>query len=483
MTRPPAAPPSDLLWSAGAFPEDAERRSPNGTAPDRPQRVAIIHDWLVTFAGAEQVLKELLTLYPHAEIFTLVDFMPTELRQFLGKRRIHTSFLQHFPNASKWYRHYLPLMPLAVEQFDLQGFDLVVSSSHAVAKGVLTGPDQIHVCYCHSPIRYAWDLQHQYLRESGLTHGPKAWLARWILHKIRVWDSRTAHGVDGFIANSKFIARRVAKAYGRTSRVIHPPVRVETFTPGVGRKDFYLTASRFVPYKRIPLIVEAFSGMPDKSLVVIGDGPERDRVLAKAGPNVTVLGHEPLEVLRTHMQQAKAFVFAAEEDFGITPVEAQACGTPVIALGRGGSTETVLNGRTGILFEEQTVESIQAAVDRFEARESGFDPRVVRAHANGFGASRFRAEFDAAVREITAEAPLRNIASESVKSDPDLYGTLGNLGGGEIESVVVRHGPVSKESSEHAADDIAVAIAGPENIAPFPVVPEFLSNPQQRRSS
>lgn len=226
-----------LLWSSGGRPDVSDTT-----------RVAIVHDWLVSFAGSEMVLRELLELYPQAEIFTIVDFMPEEKRWFLGDHKIHTSFLQRFPRAKQWYRHYLPLMPLAVEQFDLEAFDLVISSSHAVAKGVLTGPNQLHVCYCHSPIRYAWDLQHVYLRESGLSRGLKGWMARWFLHKMRLWDTRTANGVDGFVANSGFIARRVAKAYGRAARVVYPPVRVDKFVPSDAPKgDFFLAASRLVP--------------------------------------------------------------------------------------------------------------------------------------------------------------------------------------------------------------------------------------------
>jgi len=232
-------------------------------------------------------------------------------------------------------------MPLAIEQLDVSKHDIILSSSHAVAKGVLTGPDQLHISYVHSPIRYAWDLQHQYLREAGLNKGLKAQAARWLLHKIRMWDYRTANGVDHFVANSQFIARRIKKVYGRTADVIYPPVDVDRFTLNENKDNYYFTASRMVPYKRIDLIVEAFSQMPDRKLVVIGDGSEMSKIKSKATKNVEILGYQPNHVMQEHMQKAKAFVFAAEEDFGITPVEAQACGTPVIAFGKGGSLETV----------------------------------------------------------------------------------------------------------------------------------------------
>ena len=246
-------------------------------------------------------------------------------------------------------------MPLAVEQFDLSPYDLVISSSYSFAKGVLTGPDQRHLCYCHSPIRYAWDMQHQYLEQSGLTKGLKSFIVRFLLHYVRLWDYRTAAGVDAFAANSAYIARRIMKVYRREAEVIYPPVALDDFPLEERKEDFYLTASRMVPYKKIDLIAEAFSRMPEKKLIIIGDGPEMDKVRAKAGSNVELLGYRDNATLRSHLQRAKAFVFVAEEDFGIVPVEAQACGTPVIAFGRGGVAETVIPGKTGILFYEQSV--------------------------------------------------------------------------------------------------------------------------------
>lgn len=333
-------------------------------------KVAIVHDWLVTYAGAERVLREMLTLYPQADLFAVVDFLGDADRERLLGKHAQTTFIQGLPWARKKYRGYLPLMPLAIEQLDLSAYDLVLSSSHAVAKGVLTGPDQLHLCMCYSPIRYAWDLQHQYLSESGLDHGAKGWLAKIILHYLRLWDSRTASGVDSFIAISHYIGRRILKTYRRSSSVIYPPVDVAEFPLCRDKEDFYVTASRMVPYKKVDLIVEAFNAMPDKRLVVIGDGPGFAKV--KAAANVELVGFADQDVLRDTLQRARAFVFAAEEDFGIAPVEAQACGTPVITFGKGGALETVRGlglvdeKPTGLFFAEQSVPAIVEAVGRFE---------------------------------------------------------------------------------------------------------------------
>lgn len=370
----------------------------------RPPRVAIIHEWLVTYAGAERVIEQLLKVFPDADLFSIVDFLEPHERGFLGGRTAKTTFIQNLPRARKSFRSYLGLMPLAIEQLDMSGYDLILSSSHAVAKGVLTGPDQVHISYVHSPIRYAWDLQHQYLEESDLTKGFKSWMARAILHYMRIWDSRTASGVDEFIANSAFIGRRVRKVYGRPAKVIYPPVDTDNFFPGKGKEDFYLVAGRLAPYKRVPLLVEAFAGMPDKKLVVIGEGPDMERIKAASSPNVQILGYQPFEVLRDHMQRAKAFVFAAEEDFGIAPVEAQACGTPVIAFGRGGALETVRGldkeQPTGLFFDEQTIPAIQAAVAEFERNEGKFSVSNCQQHALRFSPDRFRTEIKSFVDEV-----------------------------------------------------------------------------------
>jgi glycosyltransferase involved in cell wall biosynthesis len=362
--------------------------------------VAVVHDWLVAYGGAERTLARILECYPQAEVFTLVDFMRPEERGFLGDRPVHTSFLQRLPLARRYYRSYLPLMPLAVESFDLSGFDLVISSSFCVAKGVLTGPDQLHVSYVHSPMRYAWDLQHQYLREHGLGRGVRSLVARKLLHDLRMWDVRTANGVDCFISNSRFISQRVWRIYRRESAVIHPPVDTEFFQPGEAtREDYYLTASRLVPYKCTRLIVQAFARIPERRLIVIGDGPELARLKALAGPNVRLLGHQPDAVVRAHMQRARAFVFAAEEDFGIAPVEAQACGTPVIAYGKGGVTESVVEGKSGVFFHEQSADSLLGAIQQFERRLPRFSSAEIRANALRFGAERFAQQFRACVEE------------------------------------------------------------------------------------
>jgi glycosyltransferase involved in cell wall biosynthesis len=369
-------------------------------------RIAIIHDWLVTYAGAEKVLEQLIDLYPEADIFSLVDFLPNEKRGFIKNKPVNTSFIQRMPNAKKKYRSYLPFMPIAIEQLDVTKYDLIISSSHAVAKGVITSPNQMHISYVHSPIRYAWDLQHQYLKESGLQKGIKSWIARAILHFIRNWDYRTANSVDHFISNSNFIAKRIWKIYRREAITIYPPVEVERFALKEKKDDFYLTASRMVPYKKMDLIVKAFSKMPNKKLVVIGDGPDFQKIKSVAKSNIEILGYQEFNVLKDHMQRAKAFVFAAEEDFGITPVEAQACGTPVIAFGKGGALETVIGheneNATGIFFYEQNEESIIAAIQKFESNIEKFNPRTIRNHAMKFSPDRFKQEFNDYVASVVS---------------------------------------------------------------------------------
>lgn len=368
-------------------------------------KVAVVCDWLVTYAGAEKVLEQILNVFPDADLFALVDFIPEGQRDFIKNKKVTTTFIQNMPKAKTKYRNYLPFMPIAIEQLDVSAYDLVISSSHCVAKGVLTGPDQVHISYVHSPIRYAWDLQHQYLKEAGLTHGLKSKIARLIMHYMRIWDTRTSNGVDYFIANSKFIGRRIWKCYRRKSDVIYPPVDVEKFQLCTEKEDFYMTASRMVPYKKMGLIVEAFNHMPDKKLVVIGKGPEFDKIKKLAGPNVTLMGYQPDDVLRDYMKRAKAFIFAAEEDFGITPVEAQACGTPVIAYGKGGSLETVrgygrVSNPTGVFFYKQDIESIISAVNKFERVALEISYEDCRKHAERFSIPRFQKEFKDYVENI-----------------------------------------------------------------------------------
>jgi len=376
------------------MPDSAWPNAQATTAAQPRLRVAVVHEWLSAYAGSERVVREILAIYPQADLFAVVDFLSDEDRAKLFGKSATTTFIQRMPFARKKFRGYLALMPLAVEQLDLSGYDLVISSNHAVAKGVLTGPDQVHICYCHTPIRYAWDLQHQYLREAGLTRGLKGALVRAMLHYVRLWDYRTAAGVDYFVANSGYIARRIKKIYGREAAVIAPPVDIEAFPMVAAKEDFYVTASRMVPYKRMDLVVAAFALLPERRLIVLGDGPELAKIQALAGPNVTLLGYQGDAVLRDHLQRARAFVFAAEEDFGILPVEAQACGTPVIAYGRGGVADSVVvsgPAPTGVFFEEQSAAGIAAAVRAFEAM--AIDPAACRAQAERFGVQQFRASF------------------------------------------------------------------------------------------
>lgn len=359
-------------------------------------KIAIVHDWLTVYAGAERCLEQMLECFPHADLFALIDFVPAQDRAFLKGKVPKTSFLQRLPFAKTKYRAYLPIMPFAIEQFDLSAYDVVLTSSHAVAKGVLTGPDQLHISYTYSPIRYAWDLQFQYLSEAGLTRGLRSIMVRWLLHRIRIWDARTPAGVDHFVAISHFISRRIRKVYRRDADVIYPPVDLAHFGVGNAKGDFYVTASRMVPYKKIPLIIEAFAAMPDKQLIVIGTGPEWEKCRAAAGPNVTLMGWQSPESLRDHLQRAKAFVFAAEEDFGIAPLEAQACGTPVIAFDKGGATETLrgLNDPqpTATFFEAQTPAAICSAVERFEVNADRMTAESCRENAMRFSIERFREE-------------------------------------------------------------------------------------------
>ena len=358
-------------------------------------KIAIVHDWLVTYAGAERVLEQMLACYPSADLFSVVDFVPPQERGFLQGKTPQTTFIQKLPGAKTRYRSYLPLMPLAIEQLNLSGYDLILTSSHAVAKGVLVSPDQLHLCMCYTPIRYAWDLQHQYFQESGLQRGTKAWAARWLLHKMRLWDSRTAQGVDQFIAISHYIARRIQKTYRRDAVVIYPPVDTDFFVPPAATPPqgaYYVTASRMVPYKKMATIVEAFKQLPGQQLIVIGDGPDMTKCQAAAGPNVQLLGRQSATSLRGYLQNAQGFIFAAEEDFGIAAIEAQACGTPVIAYGKGAARETIRLD-TGLFFNEQTPQAIAAAVTQMVNQRTQFKAENCRANALRFSAAQFRHNF------------------------------------------------------------------------------------------
>jgi glycosyltransferase involved in cell wall biosynthesis len=374
----------------------------------RKTRIAIVHEWLQVYAGSERVLEQLLRCFPDADLFAVVDFMPPKDRAFLNGRKVTTTFIQKLPGARRLFRHYLGLMPMAIEQLDLSAYDIVISSNHAVAKGVLTGPDQVHISYVHSPMRYIWDLQHQYLRQAGLGWSPKALYIRWLFNKMRQWDFASAQHVDYFVANSQYIARRLRKAYAREAAVIHPPVDVMDFTIGGPKDDFYLLAGRFVPYKRMDLVVQAFRSHPNRRLVVVGDGPEAARVQAAArgAANVELRGAVPKAELVDLMQRARAAIFAAEEDFGIAMVEAQACGTPVIAFSRGGTLDIIepadLACPTGVLFDEQSVEAIDDALARFDIIAADISPEACRANALRFSEERFRKRILSFVEEVVS---------------------------------------------------------------------------------
>lgn len=365
---------------------------------------AIVHDYLVTFAGSERVLEQILRLYPDADVFTLIDALPDEERGFLDGHDVTTSFLQRVPTAKRGHHKFFPLFPRAVESLDLSGYDLVISSSHAVAKGAATDPDATHISYCHSPMRWAWDLRDQYLREAGLDSGPTSWVVRNLLERMRRWDERTADRVDRYAANSRYIAERIRRAYGRDATVVYPPVDTDTFTPAGSREGFYLVVSRLVWYKQVGTVVDAFARLPDQKLVVVGDGPQFEEIRRRAGSNVDMRGHVPQGELLDLMRRARALVFPPEEDFGITPVEAMACGTPVLAFGRGGATETVVDGETGLYFHEQTPEAIVEAVKDLESLEPDLDPKRVRANAERFGVERFRKEFQRFVDEAVGHS-------------------------------------------------------------------------------
>ena len=368
--------------------------------------VAIVHDWLTTLGGGELVLRELLRVYPDARVFTLVDKMSSSDREFVGIRggRVTASALDAMPGVARHYRAFLPFFPAAMRTLDVSAYDVVISNSHAIAKNIHTHERQLHLCYCLSPMRYAWDLRDQYLAESGLSSGVRGVAARTMLDALKRWDRARSADVDVFATLSHYIADRIQRAYGRSSVVVYPPVDVEFFTPGDGDPAFddcYITVSRFVPYKRIDLIARAFASLPDRRLVIVGDGPDVEKIRAAAGSNVTLVGRASRDRVRTLLRGARAFVFAADEDFGIAPVEAQACGIPVIAYGHGGVLETIRGAEhgdpTGVFFVEHTTDSIVRAVRAFEQLPALISPTACRANAERFSEARFRSEFAALV--------------------------------------------------------------------------------------
>ena len=374
---------------------------------------ALIHDTLTQNGGAEKCVESFTNIWNDFDIFTLVDHLSEKDREKIIKgKKTKTSFIQKLPFSKKLFRHYFSLYPLAVEQFDFSEYDFVLSSSYSVCKGILTRPDQIHISYVYSPVRYAWDLYHQYLKEAKLESGLKSIIVKRMLFKFRNWDAGTANRPDYYIAISQYIAKRIKKLYDKDSIVIYPPVDCSNFTIGEATSDYYFTTSRMVPYKKINLIVEAFSKMPDKKLIVGGDGPDFKKICKLKTSNVELLGYLDNKTLLNYTQSAKAFIFAAEEDFGIAPIEAQACGVPVIAFGKGGALETIVgsfatennvkSSDTGVFFEKQTVDSLINAVEIFEKNSNKFDKKIIRNQALKFDTKRFESEFKETIEKIIA---------------------------------------------------------------------------------
>ena len=362
-------------------------------------KTAIVHDWLTTFGGSEQVFKAIYEEFP-SPIYTLF-YNQSYIDTFLpSDHEITSSFLQKIPFIGKIYRNLLPLYPYAVEQLDISEYDVVLSSSHSIAKGVLTSAEQLHICYCSSPMRYAWDLYFAHLNSSGRL---KKIFMQLFMQRLRTWDTISSSRVDHFIANSRYIAKRIAKNYGREAHVIYPPVDVNRFFLCKDKEEYYITISRLVPYKKVDLLVEAFRHIPGKKLIVVGDGPEMSKLKKNAPKNVEFLGFIPENQCKILLSKAKGFLFMAKEDFGISPVEAQSAGIPVIAYGKGGVLETVIHHKTGILFEEQTVASLLSAIKHFENYEEHFDPQAIRSHAFQFSKERFKREYTDFVTMKTQE--------------------------------------------------------------------------------
>lgn len=358
-------------------------------------QVALVHDWLITEGGAEKVLEAILEMFP-APIHTLF-YDPKKLQSpFFLDKEIHTSFLQKCPFSTKQHRWLLPLFPLAIEKLNLSKAEIILSSSHAVAKGIIKRSDQLHICYCHTPMRYAWDLKESYLDSIP---PPLRGVANFILEKIRKWDQKGEGRVDAFIANSFHVARRIQKHYKRDSTVIYPPVLVDQFFLSSKKEEYYVTHARLVSYKRIDLWVKAFNCMPDKKLLIIGEGPEKEKLKHIAKKNIEFLGFLETEKLASILSKAKAYLFAAEEDFGIAVVEAQASGLPILALKRGGVLETVVEGKSAIFFEETTVAACIEVIQSFEKKEDSFDPVWIRKNVFKFGKLRFQNEMLAFVEE------------------------------------------------------------------------------------
>lgn len=362
-------------------------------------RVALVHDWFVNAGGAESVVEQILEIYPNADLFAIIDFLPKGQRNLINNKNVNTSFIQKIPFAKKFYRLLLPLMPLAVEQFNLSNYDLVISSSSCVAKGVLTSPNQLHICYCHTPMRYAWSDYFDYIKNYNLYSSLKNLFVKFYLHKIRIWDIISNNRINKFIANSSNVKNRIKKYYNRSSIIIYPPVDTNFYNQKLSSKeDFYITVSRLVKNKKVDLIVDTFlKNYPNKKLIVIGDGPELKILKKKANSNINFLGYQSKISTRDYLSRAKAFIFASHEDFGIVTVEAQSCGTPVIAYGKGGSLETVNNLNhtypTGIFFYNQTIEDLSFSIQQFEKNINKFFPKNCILKSNNFTQNIFKKEF------------------------------------------------------------------------------------------
>ena len=371
-------------------------------------KVALVCDTMSAYGGAERVIEHILDLYPAADLFTVLDAVPAGQRGFLGGKPIRSTFLQKLPQVARYYRKLLHLWPMAVEQLDVMAYDLVISMHHSVAYGVLTRPGQVHVSYVFSPARYAWDLQHEYLREARLDRGLMSLAARHTLHKIRLWDTAAAQRPDAMASCSQFVADRIRRVHRRPTEVIHPPVPAGARPPGVERGGYYLSVGRLVPYKRTDLLARAFAQMPRRRLKIVGTGPDAKKVAAACGPNVEMLGFRSNDEVRRLMAGAQAYLFAGIEDFGITAVEVQALGTPVIAYADGGLRETVVgapaHNPTGLFFAEQSEAAVVDAVGAFESMPGRFTAAACIANAERFSAQAFRERFRAFVdRALEAE--------------------------------------------------------------------------------
>ncbi|MDF2959491.1 MAG: glycosyltransferase [Paenibacillus sp.] len=366
-------------------------------------KIAIVHDYLNQYGGAERVLECFMDMFPDAPVYTMISDLSKMPKRFKDAD-IRTSFIQSIPFSKNHYKKMLSLFPIAVEQFDLREYDVILSSSSAFAKGVITNPNQVHICYCYTPMRYVWDLYHQYIKEDVKNPVFRKVLP-YILHKIRMWDLLTAQRVDHYIADSISISNRIAKYYGRKSQVIYPPVGYEKFRTSDKIEDFFLIVSRMIPYKRIDIAIEAFNRLK-KPLVIIGDGYDRKRLESLAGPTITFLGIQPDEVIVDYYSRCKGFILAGEEDFGITPLEAQSSGRPVIAYGKGGALETVVENVTGVFFRESTYESIMEAVNKFDS--IAFDTQVIREHADRFNETRFKQEILDFIHTVSFKKELSN---------------------------------------------------------------------------